>query len=293
MRRFAIIIFIIFSLSVMNSCCSTTCPTDNIDDNCDNPIDCIEWISIPAGEYTSGAQNTIQSIDYDYFIMKTEVTNQQYIQFLNEAYQLDLISIGFLGDIFGYYEGDSLCQEDSTYRYTFTVETDTVSRINFEDNIFSVDSIYFNHPVEWISWFGAYAFCKFYGFELPLEQEWEKAARGNTGWRFPWGNNEDLRRNNIWDSGDPYDNGTTPIGFYNGEVNSGYSTNDDTSPYGLHDLMGNVIEWTRSIDYETGFRTQKGMSWLANWFPECWISFGVNYHGNLGSGEGFRCVKYY
>ncbi len=64
-----------------------------------------EWCFIPAGEYTYGEGDTIKTIDYDYQIMKYEVTNQQYVIYLEEAYTTRDIWIDG-GDVVGYYEGD-------------------------------------------------------------------------------------------------------------------------------------------------------------------------------------------
>jgi formylglycine-generating enzyme required for sulfatase activity len=97
------------------------------------------------------------------------------------------------------------------------------------------------------------SYALFYGLRLPTEREWEIAARGDSVlWRYPWGRDQDLARANIKDSGDPYDNGTTPVGFYDGQVHEGYQTLDGSSYFGLNDMAGNVKEWVRDW-YETPY----------------------------------------
>ena len=52
---------------------------------------------------------------------------------------------------------------------------------------FSVPAGYENHPMTMVSWFGAWGYCQYYGWRLPTEMEWEKAARGTDARPFPWG----------------------------------------------------------------------------------------------------------
>ncbi len=102
-----------------------------------------------------------------------------------------------------------------------------------------------DHPVINVSWEDASAFCAWAGLALPTEVQWEKAARGTDGRKYPWGSEWDPARVNFCDRSCPEDFSwksededdghgyTAPVGSYARGV----------SPYGAHDMAGNVWEW--------------------------------------------------
>jgi len=267
----------------------------------DPGIDPDAWAFIPAGEFLMGLHDHETNVDYNYEIMVTDVTKAQYADYLNSA--LADGSIKILDEqIVGYYPGDQF----HAYEHELEIKAgdwlhlplnDPGVRLDFDGSTFTPQPGYENHPATMITWFGAQAYCEYFGYRLPTEVEWEKAARGTDGRPFPWGDEIETRNANYYSSHDIFEKiigglgNTTPVGFYNGSTLEDYTTLDSPSPYGLYDMAGNVWQWTGDVYDNQHYRYMRGGSkdtyaynlrvWTRN-------SAGPEYYS---PGVGFRCAR--
>lgn len=225
-----------------------------------------EMIRIPAGEFIRGSNDRHPdegpqhtASTGEYLIDKYEVTNLQYKAFIDA--------------------------------------TKHKSPKHFTNRTYSPGKA--DHPVVYVDWADANAYCKWAGKRLPTDIEWEKAARGEDGRTYPWGNdfhidyaNTPQRWKELKQEGD-----TMPVGAFEKGL----------SAYGLYDTSGNVWEWTSSDyapypgntrlneNYDESYKTLKGGSWWDCTFYKCGISAPV-YNRSFflkttkNNSFGFRCA---
>ncbi|MBD3337222.1 MAG: SUMF1/EgtB/PvdO family nonheme iron enzyme, partial [Candidatus Eisenbacteria bacterium] len=234
----------------------------------------------------------------DYYLERTEVTNAQYWLFMEAG---------------GY--------EDSRHWSSLGWAWKEANRIEaprgWETGTNKVGLLWPDHPVMGVSYHEAAAYARWADRRLPTEAEWEKAGRGGCELRggadcddadelpYPWGLSTNPRRFNYNGSEDPYEPGTTPVGFYDGREVDGYSTYDSGGLYGVYDLAGNAAEWTASrfapYPYDPGDGREtppgeqsemavRGGSWSGT-VTECRVSYRTHWRVDQRSFfVGFRCA---
>lgn len=259
------------------------------------------WALIPSGEFYSGQHQHIQTIDYDFEIMITDVTNKQYANYLNDAITVKTVYVKN-DTVWGYHPGDPFDAylhewEIPAGDYPHVPINEPGLRLDYENDKFSPKAGYENHPMVEVSWFGAKAYADFYGYRLPTELEWEKAARGTGTNDYPWGNTVKRNQANFISSHNLFSKmfgdvvKTTPVGFYNGNNYDGYQTVEGISPYGLYDMAGNVYQWMGDDHPKVHYRYMRGGSYQSYEFNlRVWPrnSAGPEY---TSMSLGFRCAR--
>ena len=195
-------------------------------------------VLVPAGDFTMGSTtgNTDGNFDEQpvhtvylnaFYIDKYEVTNAQFKSFIDAG--------GYTTQAFWSVAGWSARTTHGwTQPYWWTAGT------------YHSGPAWPDFPVVGVTWYEAEAYANFAGKRLPTEAEWEKAARGTDQRTYPWGNSIGSSRANYFGSGDPFDNSSTPVGFYDGQLSRTrprFQTTNSPSPYGAYDMAGNVWEW--------------------------------------------------
>ncbi len=169
----------------------------------------MEWMPVPAGEFLYGEERSKISPPA-FEIARYPVTNQQ-------------------------------------YRYFLAANPSHPAPAHWKGGEYPLGKG--KHPVVGVSLHDALAFCRWLKCRLPMEEEWEKAARGVDGRSYPWG--EDWQEGQFCNNYDTKIGGTTPVDKYPA----------GRSPYDVWDLVGNVWEWTASEAQGPFMHVVRGGSW--------------------------------
>ena len=222
----------------------------------------IEWCDVPAASFTMGSSDDPnawedekpqheQAIDYLFRVSRFPITNGQYAVFVSEG---------------GYGHARYWREAEAAGRWKvgmFEGRYDAEPR----NQPYELGEPYAlpNHPVVGVTWYEALAFtrwltdymqanvCLAVGWcvALPSEAEWEKAARGSDGRKYPWDGKLTTNHANYDKTGI----GTTSaVGCFP----------QGASPYGVEEMSGNVWEWTRSLRADYPYEPGDGRS---GWTP--------------------------
>lgn len=197
---------------------------------------------VPAGPFLYGEDCRIQEVLAPYYLARHPVTVAEFMAFV----------------------------EDTGYGY---------EQRDWELQALSSPSM--DSPVTYVSYRDAKEFCRWLRritqrfYDLPREAEWEKAARGIDGRRYPWGDSGDLEQLACF-QGDEVRASTVPVNAFPGNV----------SPYGCLGMAGNVWEWcSDEVAEHPGAHVLRGGSWCNG--PEF-----VNCHAQVFSGPDTKRIEY-
>lgn len=211
-------------------------PGEACDDGNDDPLDdcagCAQpappgMVTVPGGEFVMGRDSErlddpwrpahVVAVD-TFFIDRYETTASEFAEFLNaKNYEVS---------------ANTLIDEDGHPLYQCA---DTHSTVDCGGSgTFRPEPGFDDHPIGETSWWAAYRYCQWKGKRLPTEAEWEKSARGLDERLYPWGDAAEPGALNCQESScrDGFDY-TAPVGSFP----------EGVSPYGVHDMAGNVWEW--------------------------------------------------
>ena len=191
------------------------------------------------------------NIPWSFWLSKYEIRNDQYCEYLNLALATGKVLRNGTTDV-----KSAAALFTGAPANALLLNLGDTNDIRWNVNKFDPVTGMSDRPVS-VTWYGALAFASFYGYDLPTTAEWEKGARGpnhddaGEHLNYPWGNSISGGYANYQSSSDPWDNNNgvtvkSPVGYYNGNQTP-FGPNN-VNDYGLYDVVGNVAEWTRSID---------------------------------------------
>ncbi len=218
----------------------------------------LNFVTIPAGEFLMGTdqpfyptdgESPSRSVWLDEFkISQFSVTNSEFAAFIEATgYQTE-------AEIYGWsYVFNGFIDETTASKQVAGVAASAPWWLAIEGaywfkpfgNSKTIEDI-LNHPVVHVTHNDALEFCRWSGYKLPTEAQWEKASRGGlSGKLFPWGDSllvDDSHQANIWQGEFPHLN-TNEDGYFGTAPVDSFVANN----FGLFNTVGNVWEWTNDF----------------------------------------------
>lgn len=332
MQKYTIMILVIAVLFEASMCCGdwkmSIHKDGTVEEHAVADIDSMTFynppsmVLVPAGVFTMGDGISYCGVDErevtltnNYYLGQYEVTNQEYCDALQWAYDHDpplvTVTSSFVSDnLDGSTAG--LLEMSSSY-----------CQISFGGDAFTVESGKENHPVVEVSWYGAAAYCDWLsmqagyaptydhsdwscnggdpygasGYRLPTDAEWEYATQYEGERSYPWGSEApDCSRANYW----------PPSGQCVGSASAVGSYPPAPESLGIYDMAGNVWEWCNDwhtcdlgsdpVENPTGEgsgsdRVLRGGAWDYYGIASVRCSGRVNNYPPLTATYGFRCAR--
>ena len=234
-----------------------------------------QLVVVPAGSFIRGSvyglnierpMDTIY-LDTAFYMGATEVTNLEYCEFLNQA------SIPLTGFMFTDFGERQLLQASDTSR-----DGRFNQGIIHTGSSWQPVSGYEYYPAIYISWYGAYEYCKWKGGRLPTEAEWEYAAGNALLEHMKYGMTDNYHE-------------LGKYAWYN-ENSGGQSKpvgNKDPNGLGLYDMLGNVNEWCNDWFGKVYYQTSRDSLWFYD--PQGPDSISVVYNKSLSSPDYYPYIK--